>query len=199
MVSDYLKPISGKRAWKLFLSSLETWIQIHVHRIQKLWCTDTVWIRQGHAMYTEWTQILQIKIEVLDTIWHDTLPILKFLCIIVRKLLDPDSDSCVFWPEHLNPEPLCVLKKGRDVFKSLCSLDHIAIYIQSFNHIAISRALVVYLTFFRPIDPGILIWALVLVKTHSQKQVLGLIYLMPDLDPTDRVHVRSGSRYGPIL
>ena len=47
-----------------------------------LWSTDTAWIRQGHAIDATGTRILHIKSEVLDTMRHDMLPILKYPCII---------------------------------------------------------------------------------------------------------------------
>ena len=39
-------------------------------------------IRQGHTIDKARTRILHIKSEVMDTIGHDTLPILKYPCII---------------------------------------------------------------------------------------------------------------------
>ncbi|XXG41621.1 hypothetical protein AAC387_Pa01g2052 [Persea americana] len=44
-------------------------------------------------MDTSWTRILQIKSEVSNTIRHDTLPILKYPCIIGERRLFIRSDE----------------------------------------------------------------------------------------------------------
>ena len=54
-----------------------------------LWCMDTAWIRQGHAIDATGTRILHIKSEVSDTIWHDTLSILKYPCIMAYTYIPP--------------------------------------------------------------------------------------------------------------
>lgn len=45
------------------------------------------WIQQGRAMDMAGVRILLIKNDVSDTIWHDSLPILKYLGIIYFESL----------------------------------------------------------------------------------------------------------------
>ena len=45
------------------------------------------WIQQGLALDTADTRILQTKSEVLDPIQQDTLPILKYPCMIGGSMI----------------------------------------------------------------------------------------------------------------
>ena len=70
----------------------------------ELWCTDTAWTRQGHAIDTVGTRILHIKSQVSDTIRHNTLPILKYPCIIADNHISAQSSKLTIQDQYTKSE-----------------------------------------------------------------------------------------------
>lgn len=61
-----------------------------------LWYPDTIWIQLGHGMGVVEIQLLYIKSETSETIWHNMLLILKYP-FIIAWLGSFDLHICVYY------------------------------------------------------------------------------------------------------